>query len=106
MNKLSSKQKLLLFLELHHELKDDIIEYDLANLDTCSIAMMTRIMNKCIYIIIEKEKELYDLSKADISSDRSDAVDHDNKKSPTERLTADAGLVVRGYNLVENFQML
>ena len=52
MNELSSKQKLPPFLELHHELKDTIIEYGLANLDTFSINMMTRFINKCIYIIV------------------------------------------------------
>ena len=62
---------------------------------------MTRFINKCIYIIVEKEKEFYDLSKVDVSSDGSDAVDHDKEKSPSGQLIADEGLVVRGYNLVE-----
>ena len=80
MNELSSKQKLPPFLELHHELKDSIIEYGLANLDTCSITMMARFINKYIYIIVEKEEELYDLSKVDVSSDGSDVVDHNKEK--------------------------
>ena len=103
MNELSSKQKLPPFLELHHELKDAIIEYGIANLDTCSISMMTRFINKCIYIIVEKEKEFYNLENVDDSSDGPDAVDHDEDKAQSENLIVDDGLVVRGYNLVEEF---
>ena len=56
MNELSSKQKLNLFLELHHKLKDAIIEYGLENFDNFSITMMKKFINKYIFIIVQKEK--------------------------------------------------
>ena len=56
-----------------------------------------------MYTIVEKEKELYDLSKVDVSSAGSDVVDHEERKSPNEKLIADDGLVLGGYKLVEEF---
>ena len=52
---------------------------------------------------MRRKKELYNLTNVDDSSDGSDAVDHDEDKAQSENLIVDDGLVVRGYNLVEEF---
>ena len=56
LNEIESEEKLPPFLELHPELKDAIVEYSLENLETCSVAMMNKFINKCMYIIVEKKK--------------------------------------------------
>ena len=99
LNDIESEEKLPQFLELHPELKDAIVEYSLENLETCSVTMMNKFINKCIYIIVEKEKDFYDLSQADIPPKEDDNGAPKEENPPDDILCLEDGFVIQGYNL-------